>query len=198
MIQTSHRASTRVLTSGSGPQLSNGLLCLRASAVTSTAPVRSFSLAAANKVTDYESSTRPAKRRFSFTPSTSKEFFPEANSVHIRETKPAWPHPIYTEAQMNHVIIAHREAKNWPDYIALGMVRFLRWGLDFATGYKHDEAVAKGTKAAKNAQQTFAMDERKYMIRNVFLESVAGVPGMVGGMLRHLASLRKMKRDNGW
>ncbi|KAG0158264.1 hypothetical protein PDIDSM_5777 [Penicillium digitatum] len=31
-----------------------------------------------------------------------------------------------------------------------------------------------------------------------FLESVAGVPGMVGGMLRHLRSLRKMKRDNGW
>lgn len=32
----------------------------------------------------------------------------------------------------------------------------------------------------------------------MFLESVAGVPGMVGGMLRHLHSLRRMKRDNGW
>jgi len=38
-------------------------------------------------------------------------------------------------------------------------------------------------------------DERQ---RNVFLESVAGVPGMVGGMLRHLHSMRRMKRDNGW
>jgi hypothetical protein len=36
------------------------------------------------------------------------------------------------------------------------------------------------------------------MIRNVFLESVAGVPGMVAGMLRHLHSMRRMKRDNGW
>lgn len=36
------------------------------------------------------------------------------------------------------------------------------------------------------------------MIRFVFLESIAGVPGMVGGMLRHLTSLRRMKRDNGW
>ena len=27
---------------------------------------------------------------------------------------------------------------------------------------------------------------------------VAGVPGMVGGMLRHLRSLRDMKRDHGW
>ena len=42
------------------------------------------------------------------------------------------------------------------------------------------------------------MTEKKYMIRNVFLESVAGVPGMVAGMLRHLHSMRRMKRDNGW
>jgi ubiquinol oxidase len=34
--------------------------------------------------------------------------------------------------------------------------------------------------------------------RNIFLESVAGVPGMVAGMLRHLHSMRRMKRDNGW
>lgn len=36
------------------------------------------------------------------------------------------------------------------------------------------------------------------LVRFVFLESIAGVPGMVGGMLRHLNSLRRMKRDNGW
>ena len=32
----------------------------------------------------------------------------------------------------------------------------------------------------------------------IFLETVAGVPGMVGGMLRHLHSLRTMRRDHGW
>ncbi len=42
------------------------------------------------------------------------------------------------------------------------------------------------------------MTERKWLIRIVFLESVAGVPGMVAGMLRHLHSLRRLKRDNGW
>ena len=42
------------------------------------------------------------------------------------------------------------------------------------------------------------MTEAKWLTRFVFLESVAGVPGMVGGTLRHLHSLRKMKRDNGW
>jgi hypothetical protein len=42
------------------------------------------------------------------------------------------------------------------------------------------------------------MTEAKWLVRFIFLESVAGVPGMVGGMLRHLHSLRRMKRDNGW
>ena len=27
---------------------------------------------------------------------------------------------------------------------------------------------------------------------------MAGVPGMVGGMMRHLRSLRTMQRDKGW
>jgi hypothetical protein len=42
------------------------------------------------------------------------------------------------------------------------------------------------------------MTEKKWLTRFIFLESVAGVPGMVGGMLRHLRSLRGLKRDNGW
>lgn len=36
------------------------------------------------------------------------------------------------------------------------------------------------------------------LVRFIFLESIAGVPGMVAGMLRHLESLRRLKRDNGW
>jgi hypothetical protein len=42
------------------------------------------------------------------------------------------------------------------------------------------------------------MTAYQYLVRNVFLESVAGVPGMVAGMLRHLHSMRRMQRDNGW
>ena len=37
-----------------------------------------------------------------------------------------------------------------------------------------------------------------YYSRIVFLETVAGVPGMVAAMVRHLHSLRKMRRDHGW
>lgn len=70
--------------------------------------------------------------------------------------------------------------------------------MDLATGYRHDNAVALGKKDPAKANKRYAMTEEKYMIRNLFLESVAGVPGMVAGMLRHLHSMRRMKRDNGW
>lgn len=106
--------------------------------------------------------------------------------------------PAYTEEQINQVVIAHREAKTLSDKVALTAVKILRWGLDFATGYKHERAVDLNAKDPKAAQKKYAMTEEKYLIRNVFLESVAGVPGMVAGMIRHLHSMRRMKRDNGW
>ncbi|WP_019624519.1 alternative oxidase [Thioalkalivibrio thiocyanoxidans] len=39
---------------------------------------------------------------------------------------------------------------------------------------------------------------RRYGHRAVVLETVAGVPGMVGATLRHLRSLRRMEDDHGW
>ena len=30
------------------------------------------------------------------------------------------------------------------------------------------------------------------------LETIAGVPGMIGAMTRHFHSLRRLTRDNGW
>ena len=38
----------------------------------------------------------------------------------------------------------------------------------------------------------------RYGHRAVVLETIAGVPGMVGGTLQHLHSLRRMQSDNGW
>ena len=80
------------------------------------------------------------------------------------------------------------------------MVRMLRWGTDLATGYKHNVSLPNRASSdnAVAGTEPYAMSERKWLIRFVFLESVAGVPGMVAGMLRHLHSLRRMKRDNGW
>lgn len=69
--------------------------------------------------------------------------------------------------------IIHYEAKDISDYFALSFTKLLRFFADtfFAGRYGH---------------------------RAVVLETVAGVPGMVGGTLQHLKSLRRMKNDDGW
>nr|WQY90903.1 mitochondrial alternative oxidase [Trichoderma asperellum] len=105
----------------------------------------------------------------------------------------AWEHPVYSDKQVCAITISHRDVKDWTDKVALNSVRLLRWGMDFATGYKHPTE-----EQARKHPHKFVMTEEKWLTRFIFLESVAGVPGMVGGMLRHLRSLRKMKRDNGW
>ncbi|KAJ5168732.1 Alternative oxidase [Penicillium canariense] len=136
--------------------------------------------------------TYTSKRFISSTPrSQIKEYFPPPTTPGVKEVTSAWVHPVYTESQMESVKIAHREATNWSDWIALGTVRVFRWGMDFATGYKHPEP-------GQETSEKFKMTGKKWLARFIFLESVAGVPGMVGGMLRHLRSLRRMKRDNGW
>lgn len=40
--------------------------------------------------------------------------------------------------------------------------------------------------------------QRRYGCRAMMLETVAAVPGMVGGMLLHLRSLRKFEQSGGW
>lgn len=94
----------------------------------------------------------------------------------------------------------HRNPKDFSDKVALAMVRFLRWGTDLATGYHHDVEEPKkvGDKDAVTETKPYKMSERKWLIRFIFLESVAGVPGMVAGMVRHLNSIRRLRRDNGW
>ena len=67
----------------------------------------------------------------------------------------------------------HYKPQNKSDRIALTFTKFLRFIAD--TFFK-----------------------KKYGHRAVVLETVAAVPGMVGGMLLHLKSLRKMEDDKGW
>lgn len=59
------------------------------------------------------------------------------------------------------------------------------------------DSIALGlTKALRFVADTFFA--KRYGHRAVILETVAAVPGMVGGMLVHLRSLRQFKDDNGW
>jgi len=68
---------------------------------------------------------------------------------------------------------AHFSPRTISDRVAFGFVRALRFVADsfFRTRYGH---------------------------RAVVLETVAAVPGMVGGLLQHLKALRHMRDDEGW
>jgi hypothetical protein len=130
-----------------------------------------------------------------------KEVFPEPEHDKIFKTPPTWAHPGYTEEQMvENVKFEHRNPKDFSDRFALGLMRLLRKSTDFATGYAHnvEDPVTAADKNAMTKTKPYKMSERKWLIRFIFLESVAAVPGMVGASLRHLHSLRRMKRDNGW
>ena len=61
------------------------------------------------------------------------------------------------------------------------MIRFVRGSFDMVTRYNPE-----------------TMKEREWLHRIIFLETVAGVPGMIGGMVRHLKSLRSLEADHGW
>ncbi len=67
----------------------------------------------------------------------------------------------------------HHEPENFSDRVALLFVKVLRFLADtfFAKRYGH---------------------------RAIVLETVAAVPGMVGGALQHLKALRRMEDDHGW
>jgi len=128
-----------------------------------------------------------SSRQFSTSRKSQLDFFPPPKNLpHIKTTPASWPHPAVTEEQLKSVEIAHREPRTVSDWAAYNTVRLLRWATDLATGYRHDP------------NKPYVMTERKWLIRFIFLETVAGVPGMMAGMLRHFHSLRKMKRDNGW
>jgi ubiquinol oxidase len=67
----------------------------------------------------------------------------------------------------------HHRPGSFRDRLAFAFVRFLRFFADvfFAKRYGH---------------------------RAVVLETVAAVPGMVGGSLQHLRALRRLESDHGW
>lgn len=87
-------------------------------------------------------------------------------------TKKSTHKPTQTTLKQAPMVKHHRPA-DLSDAIAFAFTKFLRFIADtfFAKRYGH---------------------------RAVILETVAGVPGMVGGMLQHLKSLRLMRDDGGW
>jgi len=96
-------------------------------------------------------------------------------------------HEIYSDKELHQVKITHKKIESWHDRVAYAAVRTLRFFFDTFTGYTHDLPKSKSS----NQRSRRTMDERKWLQRIIFLESIAGVPGMVAGMSRHMQSLRK-------
>ena len=75
--------------------------------------------------------------------------------------------------QAENLRVTHHEPASLGDRVALRLVKFLRFFAD-------------------------AFFQRRYGHRAVILETVAAVPGMVGGALTHLRCLRRFEEDRGW
>lgn len=103
----------------------------------------------------------------------------------------SWEHPEATPEQIRAITVSHLTPTTTTDKIALNTLLLIRKTFDFFTGYHHPPA-------GQEENPRFKMTEDKWLERFVFLESIAGVPGMVGGMVRHLHSLRLMRRDKAW
>lgn len=95
------------------------------------------------------------------------------------------PHPIWSHDEVESVTVTHRRPVGFTDHLAYYSVAAMRLFFDIFSGYKLQ--LKLGT-----------LDERAVLIRCIFLETVAGVPGFAAGMIRHLNSLRNMERDHGW
>ncbi|EAQ27644.1 putative oxidase [Erythrobacter sp. NAP1] len=81
--------------------------------------------------------------------------------------------PLVRQVNYDADVTSHVAPQSKSDHVAFAFVKLLRFFADtfFARRYGH---------------------------RAVVLETVAAVPGMVGGLLQHLRALRRMRDDEGW
>jgi threonyl-tRNA synthetase len=91
-------------------------------------------------------------------------------------------HPTYDFGFIEQLKPKHRPPQGARDYVSMFAVWSARKGFDTITSYSHDKSLTKD----------------QWLFRFIFLETVAGIPGMVAGMLRHMNSLRLLRHDNGW
>jgi len=96
-----------------------------------------------------------------------------------------WTNPtgntVWTKEETLAIEKTHRKPRDLVDRIALRGIKTMRSVFDIVSGYRFGR-----------------FTKNKILRRILFLETAAGIPGMVAGTLRHLESLRRMKRDHGW
>lgn len=77
-------------------------------------------------------------------------------------------HPIYAMKDLEDIKVTHKEVKGFRDTTAKKVVQFCRFSFD---------KIILGGFDPKTCN-----DERAWLNRVIFLESIAGIPGMVGAM----------------
>ncbi|EJC98005.1 alternative oxidase [Fomitiporia mediterranea MF3/22] len=109
-------------------------------------------------------------------------------------------HPVYSKEELKSVLpTVHRNEEKLSDKFANGLVRFFRKAFDVVSGYKHKDMPEKTNLSVKELrEQGYIMTETGWMNRCLFLETIAGIPGMAAATIRHLHSLRLLRRDAGW
>lgn len=111
-------------------------------------------------------------------------------------THPAFPHEEWTNEDCESVAFVHRKPITKLDRVAYNAMGVCKTCFNFATGYK--KPITPEEQKSRFVGTRFEMTPNKWLTRVIFLESVAGVPGMVAAFLRHLHSLRLLKRDKAW
>lgn len=118
-------------------------------------------------------------------PLTSEDLNKMSFVEEVAATPKVWSnpvgHPVWDPEDADKVKILHKPTNGIVDVLAYTAVKLCRWSFDTFSGYSFGQLTA-----------------RKVITRCMFLETVAGVPGMVAGMVRHMSSLRGLRRDHGW
>lgn len=111
-------------------------------------------------------------------------------------TNPLFQHPKWSNEDCELVKFEHRDPFTFGDKVAYNGMVFCRRMFDFFTGYKKVKTPEEAKKGLVGTR--YEMTENKWLTRIIFLESVAGIPGSTAGYLRHLHSIRLLKRDKAW
>lgn len=111
-------------------------------------------------------------------------------------THPLFAHPPFAPQDCEKVEFVHREPKSFGDKLAFRGIQVVRSSFDFVTGYKKPVTEQEHIDGFKGTR--YEMTASKWLTRCIFLESIAGVPGMVAAFVRHLHSLRLLRRDKAW
>jgi hypothetical protein len=103
------------------------------------------------------------------------------NKIVINHYYKRAPHPIWEIKDAEKVSPTHYKPKSTRDKFAFFLAKGLRNFYDMITLYKPGK-----------------INELHYLRRCIFLESIAGVPGMIAAVMRHFSSIGTLKEDNGW